>query len=189
MDPRSVRNISHMGFIIRSLHMGPRAFGNIWTLSTSSTAIFSAVRSVSSRLVIERRTGGDLIRYTKKQERYLSLEYKNSWKKLACICHLGDAPTGAPKSPFTNAPCDLLPNQWICCLLDLYGSYAVKDYKCSSNVPSPQAFKSTRILTCLSFSSIRGLKPSSAMRSILILLVIIFSGFMAPVRKAAITPS
>jgi hypothetical protein len=90
------------------------------------------VRSVSSRLVIERRTGGDVIRYTKKQERYLSSEYKNSWKKLACICHLGDASTGAstgaPTDPFINAPRDPLLSQWVRRLLDRYQNYAIKDY-------------------------------------------------------------
>jgi len=59
------------------------------TLSTSSTAIFSTVCSVSSRLVIERRIGGDFLRYTKKQKRYLLSEYTSSWKKLACIITVG----------------------------------------------------------------------------------------------------
>ena len=41
---------SHRGFVIGSLQ-APRTFGSIWTLSTSSTAMFSTVCSVSSRLV------------------------------------------------------------------------------------------------------------------------------------------
>src|SRR5271154_5541459 len=106
MGLRSVRNISHVGFVIGSLQ-APRAFGNIWTLSTSSTAMFSTVCSVSSHLVIERRIGGGFLPYTK-QKRYLPSEYTNSWQKLTCIYHRGHAPTGAPTNTFTNAPHDPL---------------------------------------------------------------------------------
>lgn len=51
------------------------------------------------------------------------------------------------------------------------------------------ALQSTKILTCLSFSSISARKPSSATRSILILLVIIFSGCRLPSSRALMTPA
>ena len=111
MSLRSVRNISHVGFIIGSIQ-APKASGNIWTLSTSSPAIFSTVCSVSSHLVIERRIGGDFLHYTKKQKRYLPSEYTNSWKKLTCIYHRGHASAGAPTNTFTNALHDPLLGQW-----------------------------------------------------------------------------
>jgi hypothetical protein len=59
-----------------------------------------------------RRIGGDFLRYTKKQKRYLPSEYTNSWKKLTCIYHRGHAPTSALTNTFTNAPHDSLLSQW-----------------------------------------------------------------------------
>src|SRR5882757_5617824 len=56
----------------------------------------------------------------------------------------------------------------------------------SSPVPNPifhhtvHALQSTRILTCLSFSSIKARYPSSTTLSILIFEVIIFSGLRLP---------
>jgi hypothetical protein len=51
------------------------------------------------------------------------------------------------------------------------------------------ALQSTKILTCLSFSSIKARYPSSTTRSILIVLVIICSGFRLPSFKAWMTPA
>lgn len=46
---------------------------------------------------------------------------------------------------------------------------------------------STKILTCASLSLIKALKPSSTTASSAILRVIIFSGFMVPMRSLAAT--
>lgn len=51
------------------------------------------------------------------------------------------------------------------------------------------ALQSTKILTCLSFSSIKARYPSSTTRSILMVLVIICSGLRLPSFKAWMTPA
>ena len=57
----------------------------------------------------------------------------------------------------------------------------------TSRIRAIYAWQSTKILTCLFFSSISGVNPSSTTRSILIFDVIIVSGLSRPSPSALMT--